>query len=118
MFREILTKVLHYVDGGLGCILIGSDGIPVEQVVVEGHEDSLESISVEFNEMVNRMRRVVSQMELGPILTLTVQLVRFVVSAVVINDEYMLLAILEPESDVERAKGMLKLIVPQIIAEM
>ena len=118
MFRDNLSKVLRHVDGALGCILIGSDGISVEQVTQDGKDDRLESIAIEFNDVINRMRRVVAQLQVGPISNITIRMANAVVSGTSISDDYMIMLILSPDADSVRASKMLELIAPRIEAEM
>jgi CRP-like cAMP-binding protein len=84
----------------------------------DGKDERLESIAVEFNDVINRMRRVVDGMQMGIITDLTVRMERVVVSGITLNEDYMVLLILAPNCDVKRASAMLGLIAPRIIAEM
>lgn len=118
MFRDILSKVLRHVKGALGCVLIGADGIPVEQVTLDGQDEQIEAIAVEMNDVVNRLRRAVVQLRVGPVADITIRMTRVVVTAAAIGEEYMILLILSPDADPVRARGMLGLMVPRILKEM
>lgn len=57
-FQEVLAKVVDSTPGARGAVMMGSDGIPVEEYRVEGASLDLPTIAVEFQRVLEEARKV------------------------------------------------------------
>ncbi len=117
MFKQRLTSVVNNVDGSIGCLLIGFDGIPIDTVYREEELDQMSAIAVEISNLLDKFRRLqvyegeeVNELSItvGPITAL----------AKVVADEYLLILAMNAESDVNRGQTMLRLISPFVEQEL
>ena len=63
-FREILAKVVEGTPGARAAVIMGSDGIPVEEYPAEEEALNLPAVAVEFQRVLEESRKVASL--LGP----------------------------------------------------
>ena len=116
MFKEKLNRVVTNIDGALGCMLIGFDGIPIDSVW-DNELPQMGAVAVELSNMLGKFRRLqiydggnIDEVSIttGPITTL----------ARVVADEYLLILALSETADVGRGQTMLRLISPFVEKEM
>ena len=116
MFKEKLTRVVSNIDGALGCMLIGFDGIPIDSVW-DQELPQMGTVAVELSNLLDKFRRLqiyegseVDEVSLttGPITTL----------ARVVADEDLLIWAGSDTADVGRGQTMLRLITPFVEREM
>src|SRR5437762_12898705 len=66
MFRDLLETILERTEGSLGALIMGTDGIAVEKVLVEaGKDGSLDIASAEFTSLVRGAQRAGADLGLG-----------------------------------------------------
>jgi predicted regulator of Ras-like GTPase activity (Roadblock/LC7/MglB family) len=65
MFKEILQPLVEETEGGVGAILIGYDGIPVEQFVKPNGGLNLGLVAVELVSALKEVKKAVALLQLG-----------------------------------------------------
>lgn len=121
MFRDNMNKALRHVPGALGCLLIGFDGIPIASVYTRGQEEiepQVTALAVETAQMLRKMHRMAAAGETPYVGELTMTTDTMSTLSSVIQGEYLLVVALSPETDMNRAKLMLRLMRPWIEEEM
>lgn len=117
MFKQRLTSVVNNVDGSIGCLLIGFDGIPIDEVYRDEELEEMNTIAVEISNLLDKLRRTqvydgeqINELSItaGPITAVTK----------VVADEYMLILAMSAEADVNRGRTMLRLISPFVEREI
>ncbi len=117
MFKQRLTSVVNNVDGAIGCLLIGFDGIPIDTVYSDEELPEMSAIAVEVSNLLDKFRRLqvyegeeVNELSItvGPITALTK----------VVADEYLLILAMDADADVNRGQTMLRLISPFVEREI
>lgn len=59
MFKETLERLLERTEGALGALIMGTDGIAVEKVLlVEAHDKNLDVAAAEFTSLLRSAQRV------------------------------------------------------------
>jgi len=117
MFNEKLQQVVRNVDGTVGCMLIGFDGIPIESVFVDEEIPQMDAIAVELSNLLDKFKRLQSY-DMGGVNEVAVTLGNITTLARVIADEYLLMLALDEDADVGRGQNMLRLIAPAVESEM
>ncbi len=118
MFKEKLSQVVNHVDGTLGCLLIGFDGIPIESLYPDEEIAQMDEVAVELSNLLGKFRRLEENYEMGGVDELSVTIGEITALARVVGDEYMLLLALDQEADVGRGQNMLRLIAPSVEREI
>ena len=117
MFRQKLTRVVKNVDGSLGCMLIGFDGIPIDSVFGGEELTQMNAVAVELSNLLDKFRRL-QIYEVGEVNEVSITLGDVTALARVVASEYLLILALDADADVNRGQTMLRLIAPYVEREM
>ncbi len=117
MFREKLSRVVNNVDGAIGCLLIGFDGIQIDGVYAEEEMVEMAAIAIEVSNLLDKFRRM-NLHEVGEVNEVSITTGSVTTLARVVADEYLLVLSMSANSDVNRGQTMLRLISPFVEREM
>jgi predicted regulator of Ras-like GTPase activity (Roadblock/LC7/MglB family) len=120
MFREKIQKMVDRLDGAVGGVLMGFDGIAVDSYVREAGaiKPDIQTIGVEIAHLVAQARRGADSLEMGPLGELTMRTDRLTVLVRVLNKDYFVACAFDAAGSVGKARYLLRLVVPQIEAEL
>lgn len=118
MFKEKLFQVAENVEGTVGCLLIGFDGIPIETFYADEELPQMDEVAVELSNLLGKFRRLEDNYEMGGVEELAVTIGDITTLAHVVGEEYLLMLALSPEADVGRGQNMLRLIAPAVEREI
>jgi predicted regulator of Ras-like GTPase activity (Roadblock/LC7/MglB family) len=127
MFRESLQRMVDRLSGGVAGILIGFDGISVESYTKEGKEAEegeegagldIQVAGMELAHAVAQMRKAVERLDVGGLGELTLKADKLVVLVYVLSDEYFVACAVKPEANFGKARYLMRLLVPQLQAEL
>lgn len=114
MFKEKLSQVVENVDGTLGCLLIGFDGIPIESLYPDDEIPEMDEVAVELSNLLGKFRRLQQNYDMGGVDELAVTIGDMTTLAHVVGDEYILMLALDSQADVDRGRNMLRLMAPWV----
>jgi predicted regulator of Ras-like GTPase activity (Roadblock/LC7/MglB family) len=117
MFKDLLAQVVKNVDGTLGCVLIGFDGIPIESIYPDEEIPQMDAIAVELSNLLAKFRRL-QNYDMGDVDEVSVTIGPINTLAHVVGDEYLLMLALDREADIGRGQNMLRLIAPAFEREI
>ena len=107
VFAEVLHDVSANVEGVVGLVVMGMDGIPIERQVKDGFQN-FELLTTESTTLLRATRQSSVDIGAGALRELIFMTDRYVVLAVAITEEYVLLAILEQNGNYGKARFHLK----------
>ena len=110
-FDEMLRAILEDCGHGLGVVLMGPDGIPIEQVEVAGAGAAgLDPVAlgIEFGRILNETRKATEAAGGGELSEFAVRGSEFWLVIRMIDDENFLLLVLEPEGNLGKARFVLR----------
>ncbi len=111
-FREILKKLVSDVDGAIGAVLMGYDGISIDDYIQDGRTDDIQLLAVEYTSIIKEVRRAVDVLKTGQMeeLSLATDQSRIVIR--VVNEEFFVLLVLSEDGNFGKARYLLKRAVP------
>jgi predicted regulator of Ras-like GTPase activity (Roadblock/LC7/MglB family) len=122
MFRESLQRMVDRLAGGVAGILMGFDGISVESYTkdVQDGESALDiqTLGMELAHAIGQMRKATENLEVGALRELTLKADNLVVLVHLLNEEYFVACALKPEASFGKARYLMRLLAPQIQAEL
>jgi predicted regulator of Ras-like GTPase activity (Roadblock/LC7/MglB family) len=118
MFRESIQKMVDRVDGGLAGILMGFDGISVESYTRTDSVPDIQTVGMELSHVISQMRRAAELLEVGGMHEVIVRAEKLSVVVRALNAEYFVACALTPEGNLGKARYLLRLLAPQIQAEL
>jgi len=119
MFRDNIQRAIDRLgpDGRAG-LLMGFDGITVDSYVRPGAGVDLQTVGMEFAHVIAQVRRTSSMIGLGDLREILMHTDRVTVLIQVISDEYFLAFGIDAEGSMGKARYLMRLLGPQIRAEL
>ncbi len=105
---EILRKIVEGTPGALGAILMGFDGIAVEQWVKPESDIDIESMAMEFSFRFLELRDAANSLEMGAISDITLKAEFGTVLVRVLSQEYFVTVLLENAAHMGKGRWMLR----------
>ncbi len=119
MFRESLQRMVDRLAGGVAGILMGFDGISVESYTKDGEESlDIQTVGMELAHAVVQVRKATDNLDVGSLRELTLRVDNLVILIFLLSDEYFIACALKPEASFGKARYLMRLLAPQIQAEL
>ncbi len=115
-FSDILKEVVNGTEGAIGALVIGIDGIPVEEFSVSGELD-LQSMTVEYSSLLREIEKGSQTAHLGSTREVTVIAEKAMVMLRRLNDEYFLVLVLRPDGNFGKGRFLLRMFAPKLLKE-
>lgn len=116
MFKELLRELVDSVDGAIGAVIMGMDGISVEDYC-ERPETDLQVIGIESSSIVKEMGRAAASMDTGAVGEVIVVAESRTILVRRINEEYFITLVLNGLGNLGKGRFKLKILVPKISRE-
>jgi predicted regulator of Ras-like GTPase activity (Roadblock/LC7/MglB family) len=112
-FRSILRGIVEECGGGLGAVLMGADGIPIEEYVTdripEGPlQEDIGSAGVEFSRILEEVRKAADALAGGSVSELVVSLARMNLVFRPIDGETFLALVLASDGNLGKARYLIR----------
>jgi predicted regulator of Ras-like GTPase activity (Roadblock/LC7/MglB family) len=117
-FREHLQQVVQNVDGAIACALMGVDGIEVDSHLEEEVGLDVRTLLVEYSSLFQAARDAAAAHEAGGVTELSVQSEQLLVVARLVSPEYFMAVVLKPGGNFGKARFMLRVTAPKLLAEL
>lgn len=115
-FSDILKEVVHGTEGALGALIVGLDGIPVEEYSVNKGMD-LQSMTVEYSSLLKEIEKGSQAARLGTTREVTVIAEKAMIMLRRLNDEYFFVLIITPDGNFGKGRFLLRMSVPKLLKE-
>ncbi len=116
MFTEILREAVENVEGVVGAMIIDSDGLTVEDYLLDSPVDS-QSLGAEYSTLLRSVERASESLGLGATEEISVISEGCIVLARRINREYFIALIMKPEANFGKGRFILRKAVPKLEKE-
>ncbi len=118
MFRDSIQKMVDRLDpGGAAGILMGFDGIAVDSFSRPGTID-VQTVSMELAHVVAQLRRSAQGAHLGGLREMEVRTDKLALLIRLVTDDYFLVFGVSPDSNLGKARYLLRLLSPLIRADL
>lgn len=118
MFADILKKVVDHVDGGLGAVVMGLDGIPVETYTRQPDRVDINTVGMEFSFILTQARRAADSAKIGGFEELTVKADRLVLVLRMLSPQYFLGVAISGDGNFGKCRYLMRLAAPKLVAEL
>lgn len=115
-FADILKELVNGTEGALGALVVGIDGIPVDEYSVSGDLD-LQSMTVEYSALLKEIEKGSQAARLGTTKEVTVIADEAMIMLRRLNEEYFLVLIIKPEGNFGKGRFLLRMYVPRLLKE-
>lgn len=107
MFKKILRPLVEENEGGVGAILIGYDGIPVEQVVKPEGGLNLGLVAVELVSALKEVKKAVAVLKLGELEEVSLKTPAFHILVRTLNDNYFIALAISEKGNIGKGRYLL-----------
>ena len=106
-YKESLKTVTESVGGGLAAIIMGYDGIPIDEYLVDSSQFDLQLLTVEYANLLRDIRRTVELLENGAMEEVSIATDRLRVLVRVINDQFFLVLVITADGNYGKGRYLL-----------
>ncbi len=118
MFTEHLKKLVEDVDGGIGSLIMGLDGISVDSYLREDESADITTIGMEFSFILTQVRKAGEILEIGGLQEFTVKAEKLTLIVRMLTDEYFLALMIASDGNFGKGRFFMRLAAPRLIAEL
>lgn len=119
MFQDVLREVVDGTEGGVAGLLMGYDGIPVDQYVRdEGIELPIDTVGQEYSVILKEIRKAAEMLEAGEAREMAVKAERMITVVRLLNEEYFVAVTLKPEGNLGKARFLLRTRTGKLLDEL
>ncbi len=117
MFRETLEKVVTNCDGAVAAVLMGFDGIAVDQI---SHDDEfdVQTLSMEFSFVLTQVRKAAEILEVGNLNEVAIRSEKLTFIVRVLSDDYFAGLALRPGGNVGKGRFLMRMALSELRAEL
>lgn len=118
MFKEALKQVVDGTEGGVAALLMGYDGIPVDQYVRGDGTFDIQTVGMEYSVILTGVRQAAQMLDLGNTLEVSIKAEQLTTVVRYLTEEYFLAVTLEPGANVGKARYLLRTLGSGLVAEL
>ena len=118
LFAETLKKVVDNVDGGLGAIVMGLDGIPVDSYTRAPDRVDITTVAMEFSFILGQAVKASDTLKLGGLEEFSVRADRLVFVSRMLSNQYFVAVAMAPEGNFGKCRYLMRLAVPALSAQL
>ena len=118
MFAETLKKVVDNVDGGLGAVIMGLDGIAVETYTRQADRVDINTVGMEFSFILAQAKKAAAGASLGAFEEMTIKADRLTLALKMLTPQYFLALAIGAHGNLGKTRYLMRLAGPKLIAEL
>jgi predicted regulator of Ras-like GTPase activity (Roadblock/LC7/MglB family) len=107
MFSKILERIVTETGGGIDAVLMGYDGIAVDQFCVPGEKADLQLVAIEYANVLKEMRKTTEILDIGDLEEVAIKTERYQVVVRIITPEYFVALTLRRDGNFGKARYLL-----------
>ena len=111
-FRETLQEIVENVGGGLGAIIMGYDGISIDDYATEGGALDVQLLAAEYAAVLKELKRTVDVLKSGELEEVSIKTELSVAIARVINEDFFVVLVIASDGNYGKGRFLLKRSVP------
>ncbi len=115
MFAEILRDIVEGTAGGVGAILMGYDGIAIDQYFKPIDGIDLQIVAIEYANVLKEIKRTVEVLNTGAMEEVSIKTERFYVVARSLTEEYFVALTLTRDGNFGKGRYLLLREAPKLM---
>ena len=107
MFKEILEKIVNSCSGGIGAVLMGYDGIGIDQYCIEDSILDLNLVGIEYSNVIKEIISAAEILSIGKLQEVSIKTDQYYVIIRSVTDEYFVALIVENRGNYGQGRYLL-----------
>jgi len=108
MFREVLKDIVEKVEGSVGALVMGLDGISIDSYTREDKAIDIQPVGIEITTIVKEIRNISEMFSFGSFEEFTFSFSGFIVLFRIIKNDYFAMLIVEGDGNFGKARFYLR----------
>ena len=117
IFDEVVQKAVEETKGAIAAVIMASDGISLSQYVKPEVEMDLETLGIEYANLLSETNRSSEAMNAGALAELQLSTDKYITLIRVLTPEYFIALILSPKGNLGKGRFLLRVNAPAILRE-
>jgi predicted regulator of Ras-like GTPase activity (Roadblock/LC7/MglB family) len=115
--KKTLKAIVDNVGGGIGAVIMGYDGIPIEEYILDGIID-VQVVAVEYVNVMKEVKRTIEVLKTGEMeeILITTGESRIIIRS--ICDDFFIMLALDGDGNYGKGRYLLKRETPNLCAEL
>ena len=107
MFSKILQRIVEETGGGIGAVLMGYDGIAIDQFFSPDEELDLQMVVVEYSNVLKEIRKTAEILSLGEMEEISIRTDRFIIVIRMLNDDYFVALVIARDGNFGKGRYLM-----------
>lgn len=116
--RDTLAEIVENVAGGRAVVIMASDGIPIDQVIVDEGGFDLQLLMVEYSTLLGDIRRAVELLEVGEMEEISITSGEMCVVLRVLTQDLFVILVMDRDAHVGKGRYLLRLKSPELTRKL
>ena len=115
--KNLLKDIVENVGGGIGAVIMGYDGIPIEEYLLDGIFD-VQIVAVEYVNVMKEVKRTLEVLKTGEMeeILITTEQSRIIIRS--ICDDFFIMLALDSNGNYGKGRYLLKREAPKLCEEL
>ena len=105
-------------EGGVAGLLMGFDGIAVEQFTAPDGGVDIQTVGMEFSFILTQVRKAAEILEVGGVQEVAIRCASLTILIRVISSEYFVALAIRPDGNFGKGRYLLRVVAPKLQAEI
>jgi len=107
MFKEILERIVTNCSGGIGAVLMGYDGIGIDQYIDEENTLDLNLVGIEYSNVTKEIATAADVLSIGALQEVSIKTEHYYVIIHSLTDEYFVALMIERSGNYGQGRYLL-----------
>ena|SRR5947209_2952387 len=118
MFQENLKRLVADTEGGVAGLLMGFDGIAVDQFTASGSGVDIQTVGMEFSFILTQVRKAAEILEVGGVQEIAIRCASLTIIMRVVSHDYFIALAIRPDGNFGKGRYLLRVVAPKMQAEL
>jgi predicted regulator of Ras-like GTPase activity (Roadblock/LC7/MglB family) len=118
MFQDNLRRLVAETEGGVAGLLMGFDGIAVDQYTAPDAGVDIQTVGMEFSFILTQVRKAAEILEVGAVQEIAIRSAALTILIRVVSSEYFVALAIRPDGNFGKGRYLLRVVAPKLQAEI
>jgi predicted regulator of Ras-like GTPase activity (Roadblock/LC7/MglB family) len=118
MFKDLLRDMVERTDGAIGGLIMGFDGITLEQYLRLGKALDVETVGMEWSVVLTHISAAAESLDAGPAQEVQIRAEKLTTVIRLLNKEYFIALALAPHANTGKGRYLLRTAAPKLLEEL
>jgi len=107
MFDVILERLVNQCPGSLGALIMGFDGIGIDEYVIDNADLDLSLVGIEYSNVIKEIRNASEILKIGNLLEVSIKTEEYHVIIQTLTEEYFVALVIERSGNFGKGRYLL-----------